>query len=285
MYRKEVRRRRTVLAVLVVAGLTMLSLYFQEGPTGPLHTGQGLVSNLLGPVEEGANRALKPPRDLINWFSETFDARGENARLRDEVADLRNRLAQTESTATAGSERAKLDSLIGGLVPTGSTPVDARVIGRSPTVWYSTVVIDKGSSAGVRLDDPVVSPSGLAGRVTLVNRGNSEVTLITDSDSSVAARVLPSGTIGVVEPELGKPENLQLNYIRGGEEIRKGQMVVTAGFSDPSLSALFPPGIPIGRVSEVSLEELQAYQRVDVRVYADLRDMDYVKVLASGGKG
>ncbi|MFM9042916.1 MAG: hypothetical protein ACKOPI_02020, partial [bacterium] len=80
MYRKEVRRRRTALAVLVVAGLTMLSLYFQEGPTGPLHTGQGLVSNLLGPVEEGANRALKPPRDLVNWFSETFDARGENAR-------------------------------------------------------------------------------------------------------------------------------------------------------------------------------------------------------------
>lgn len=285
MYRKQVRRRRAVLIGLIVCAVTLLSLYFQEGSSGPLHSGQGIVSTVLGPVEEGLSRALKPGRDLVNWFSETFDARGENARLRDEVADLRNRLAQTESTATAGSQRAKLDSLIGGLVPTGSTPVDARVIGRSPTVWYSTVVIDKGSSAGVRLDDPVVSPSGLAGRVTLVNRGNSEVTLITDSDSSVAARVLPSGTIGVVEPELGKPQNLQLNYIRGGEEIRKGQMVVTAGFSDPSLSSLFPPGIPIGRVSEVSLEELQAYQRVEVRVYADLRDMDYVRVLASGGKG
>lgn len=282
MYRKEVRRRRTVLAVLVVAGLTMLSLYFQEGPTGPLHTGQGLVSNLLGPVEEGASRALKPPRDLINWFSETFEARGENARLRDEVADLRSRLAETESTASAQQQKAKLDSLVGGLVPSGSVAVDARVIGRSPTVWYSTVVIDKGSSAGVRLNDAVVSPDGLAGRVTLVNRGNSEVTLITDSDSSVAARVLPSGTIGVIEPELGRPESLQLNYIRGGEEIRKGQVVVTAGFTDPALSSLFPPGIPIGRVSDVSLEELQAYQRVQVRAYSDLRDMDYVKVLASG---
>lgn len=271
-----------MLAVLVVAGLTMLSLYFQEGPTGPLHSGQGLVSNLLGPIEEGASRALKPPRDLINWFSETFDARGENARLRDEVADLRSRLAQSESTASAGQQKAKLDSLVGGLVPVGSTPLTARVIGRSPTVWFSTVVIDKGSSAGVRLNDAVVSPEGLAGRVTLVNRGNSEVTLITDSDSSVAARVLPSGTIGVIEPELGRPEDLQLNYIRGGEEIRKGQVVVTAGFSDPALSSLFPPGIPIGRVSGVSLEELQAYQRVQVRAYADLRDMDYVKVLASG---
>ena len=282
MYRKELRRRRTVLAVLVVAGLTLLSLYFQEGPTGPLHSGQGLVSTVLGPIEEGASRALKPPRDLINWFSETFDARGENARLRDEVADLRNRLAQSESTASANSQKARLDSLIGGLIPAGSRAVGARVIGRSPTVWYSTVVIDKGSSAGVRLNDPVIAPAGLAGRVTLVNRGNSEVTLITDSDSSVAARVLPSGTIGVVEPELGRPEDLRLNYIRGGEEIRKGQVVVTAGFSDPSLSSLFPPGIPIGRVSEVSLEELQAYQRVRVRAYADLRDMDHVEVLASG---
>lgn len=282
MYRKEVRRRRTVLAVLVIAGLTMLSLYFQEGPTGPLHSGQGLVSNLLGPIEEGANRALKPASDLINWVSETFDARGENARLKDEVADLRSRLAQQESSASAQEQQAKLNSLVGGLIPPGSSAVDARVIGRSPTVWYSTVVIDKGSSAGVRLNDPVVSPDGLAGRVTLVNRGNSEVTLITDSDSSVAARVLPSGTIGVIEPELGKPDELQLNYIRGGEEIRKGQVVVTAGFSDPALSSLFPPGIPIGRVSDVSLEELQAYQRVQVRAYSDLRDMDYVKVLATG---
>ena len=282
MYRKEVRRRRTVLAVLVIAGLTMLSLYFQEGPTGPLHSGQGLVSNLLGPIEEGANRALKPASDLINWVSETFDARGENARLKDEVADLRSRLAQQESTATAQQQQAKLSALVGGLIPAGYSGVEARVIGRSPTVWYSTVVIDKGSSAGVRLNDPVVSPDGLAGRVTLVNRGNSEVTLITDSDSSVAARVLPSGTIGVIEPELGKPEELQLNYIRGGEEIRKGQVVVTAGFSDPALSSLFPPGIPIGRVSDVSLEELQAYQRVQVRAYSDLRDMDYVEVLASG---
>lgn len=283
MYRKELRRRRTVLAVLVVAGLTLLSLYFQEGPTGPLHSGQGVVSSVLGPVEEGASRALKPAQDLINWFSETFDARGENERLRKEVADLRSRLAQTQSSASTGAQRSKLDALVGGLVPPGSNPVDARVIARSPTVWYSTVVIDKGSSAGVRLDDPVIAPAGLAGRVTLVNRGNSEVTLITDSDSAVAARVLPSGTIGVVEPELGRPDDLRLNYIRGGEEIRKGQVVVTAGFSDPSLSSLFPPGIPIGRVTEVSLEELQAYQRVGIRAYADLRDMELVRVLASGG--
>ena len=40
------------------------------------------------------------------------------------------------------------------------------VIGRSPTVWYSTVTIDKGSGAGVKINDPVVDGDGLVGRVT-----------------------------------------------------------------------------------------------------------------------
>ena len=79
------------------------------------------------------------------------------------------------------------------------------MIGRSPTVWYSTVTIDKGTSAGIRVDDAVVAADGLAGRVTATTRGTAQVTLITDADSSVTGRVLPEGAIGVVEPEVGDP--------------------------------------------------------------------------------
>jgi rod shape-determining protein MreC len=286
MYRKQVRRRRAVLLLLVAASLTLLSLYYREGSGGPLHGFERGVSTILGPFQEGADRALKPAQDLVNWFHETFEARGDNEDLREEVAELRDQLAEAQTQSLQRRELAKLDELTGGgLVPTGKEAVTARVIGRSPTVWYSTVTIDKGSSAGVAVDDPVIGADGLAGRISQVTRGTAQVTLITDANSSVTARIQPNGATGVVEPNVGDPRDLQLNFVERGEEIHEGEMVVTAGFSAGELGSLFPPGIPIGEVTESSLEEQQAYQRIHLRGFADVRDMEFVRVLVDGGRG
>jgi rod shape-determining protein MreC len=78
-----------VLVTLIVASLVIISISFSEAESGPLGSIQRGVSAVLSPVEEGASRALKPVRDLVNWFDETFDARGENEDLRHEVAQLR----------------------------------------------------------------------------------------------------------------------------------------------------------------------------------------------------
>jgi rod shape-determining protein MreC len=283
MYRKQVRRRRAVLLLLVAASLTLLSLYFQEGSGGPLHRFERGVSTVLGPFSEATDRALKPARDLVNWFQETFEARGDREDLEEEVADLRDQLAEQQNTARQSEELQQLTG--GGLVPDGQETVTARVVGRSPSVWYSTVTIDKGTSAGVRVDDPVVAADGLAGKVTSATNGTAQVTLITDSTSSVTARVLPVGATGVVEPNVGEPEDLQLNFVQNGEEINEGEMVVTAGFATGDLGSIFPPGIPIGRVTESSLEEQQAYQRIHLEAFADLRDMEFVRVLIDSGGG
>ena len=83
----------------------------------------------------------------------------------------------------------------------------------------------------------------------------------------------------MVEPEVGDPRDLQLNFVQRGEAIAENQTVVTAGFASGSLDSLFPPGIPIGRVTESSLSEQQAYQRVHLRAFANLRDMQFVQAL------
>jgi rod shape-determining protein MreC len=286
MYRKQVRRRRAVLVLLVAASLTLLSLYYREGSSGgPLHGVEDVVSTIFGPIQGVADRALKPARDSVNWFHETFDARGENAKLHDEVASLRDQLARSQTTQHESEELSRLNELTsGGIVPDGTEPVTARVIGRSPTVWYSTVTIDKGTSSGVRTDDPVVAADGLAGKITQTTPNTAQVTLITDADSAVTARVLPGGSTGVVEPNVGNARDLQLDYIERGSDINEGDMVVTAGFSTGDLGSIFPPGIPIGRITDSSLEEQQAYQRVHLSAFADLRDMDFVRVLTASGK-
>jgi rod shape-determining protein MreC len=283
VYRKQVRRRRAVLGLLVAASLALLTAYFGEGSGGALHGFQRGVAAVLAPIQEGADRALKPARDLVNWFDQTFQARGDNKHLRNELADLRSKVAAGE-TATAENEQLRklvgFDRKVG--LPGGR--VTARVIARSPTVWYSTVTVDHGSSSQIRVDDPVVTGDGLVGRVTQVTAGTAEVTLITDHTSAVSALVVPRGTAGVIKPEVGNPEDLVLDFIDKSHKISKGQRVVTAGWRAGSLASLFPYGIPIGEVSEASIAEQETYQRVHVKPYADIRGIQFVQVLTRTGR-
>ena len=108
MYRKQVRRRRAVLVLLVIVSLILLSTHFSEGSDGPLHSVERGFAAVLAPVEEGADRALKPGRDLVDWFDETFKARGENDDLNAEVQDLRGRLAAAESATKENDQLRKL---------------------------------------------------------------------------------------------------------------------------------------------------------------------------------
>jgi rod shape-determining protein MreC len=244
------------------------------------------VASVFAPLEEGASRALKPARDLVNWVSETFNARGENSDLKTDVQRLRSKLARAQSAEGENDQLKKLLGLDRQGVLSGYKPVTARVVGRSPTVWYSTVTIDAGSGDGVAVNDPVINGDGLVGRITDVTHWTSEVTLITDSESAVSGRVLPNGPDGVVEPEAGDPTVMLLEFIDKNEPIREGQIVETAGWSNlqQGISSAFPPGIPIGEVRDTTVGQQETYQHIRVDPYADMRDLDYVQVATNGPK-
>jgi len=152
------------------------------------------------------------------------------------------------------------------------------VIAHSPTVWYSTIEIDKGTSDSVRVNQPVMTSGGLAGKVVATTGGTARVALITDASSAVSAEVMPKGVAGIVKPEIGG-KDLILDFIPKGSRLRKGQVVVTSGFKAGALESIFPRGIPIGKVGSVNQDQLEIYQRVRVHPYADLRRMDFVDVV------
>ena len=82
MYDKAVRRRRAVLVVLVALSLTLLTAYFGESSSGGLHSVQRGAMEVLAPIQEGANRVVKPVRDLFGWFGSTLDAKSERDKLK-----------------------------------------------------------------------------------------------------------------------------------------------------------------------------------------------------------
>jgi rod shape-determining protein MreC len=278
--RKVVRRRRAVLAVLIGLSLVLLTAYFGESTGGGLHAVQRGAQEALAPIETGVSKAAKPFRDLAGWTGDVLDAKGDNEELKDEVSRLRRELARAQTQQRDVQQLGSLRSIHEQeTFPRGVEPVTARVIARSPTVWYSTVQVNKGSSDGLEVDQPVITGDGLAGKVTSVASGTARVTLITDASSAVSGQVMPDGTTGIVKPEVGRPDDLLLEFIQKGRKVARGATVVTSGFRSSRLESLFPRGVPIGRVTRVDSDEVELYQRVHIRPYADLRRMDYVQVL------
>ena len=280
MYKKSVRRRRATLFVLVALSIALLTAYFGESASGGLHATQRGFMEALAPLQEGASRAIKPARDFGGWIGDVIDAKSENKKLKRDVEQLRSQLA---ATRTAQRDANQLRALVGfnrsTSYPTGYRRVAARVIGRSPTVWYSTITIDKGSSSGVRVNQPVVTGEGLVGKITTVSSDAAQVTLITDHTSGVSAQVVPDGASGLVKARVGDPSDLLLDFVEKGRPISRGATVVTAGWRSSRLESLFPRGIPIGRVKRADVTERELYQRVHLQPFADLRRIDFVEVL------
>ncbi|HET9154256.1 MAG TPA: rod shape-determining protein MreC [Solirubrobacterales bacterium] len=281
MYRKQVRRRRAVLALLIVGSFALLTVTYGNGSNGV----QRGVSTIFSPVQSVADRALKPARDLVNWFDSTFDARGRNSRLHSELEAARRRAVEADAALDENRQLRKLVKLDdSGAVPSGYQPVTARVIVRSPTVWFADVVVDAGSGDGVEVGDPVVNGDGLVGTVAAVTPGTAKVTLIADGSSAVSAKVVPGGAQGVVKASVGDPGDLILDFIDANRHIGKGEPVVTSGWRAQGLESGFPPNIPIGEVTEASILEQEAQSQVHLRPFADLHNLDLVQVLTGGSR-
>ena len=282
MYRKQVRRRRAVLALLIVGSFALLTFTYGSGSNGV----QRGVSAIFSPVQSAADGALKPARDLVNWFDQTFDARGRNERLQEELQVAREEAIGADAALAENAQLRKLLKLDrSGAIPSGYKEVTGRVIARSPTVWFADVTIDVGSDDGVEPNDPVVNGDGLVGKVAAVTGGSAQVTLIADHSSAVTARVVPVAAQGLIRPNVGDPGDLILDFIDSTERVHRGQAVVTAGWRSDEIESRFPPNIPIGEVTEASIFDQEARQQVHVRPYADLRDLDLVQVLTGGARG
>jgi len=283
VYRKQVRRRRAVLTLLILGSFLLLTLTYGQS-SGGLQSG---VSTLFSPLQSVTDRALKPARDAISWFDETFEARGENSRLKDELIAVRRQAVAGQEALQENGQLRKLVELDRGpaLAESAYEPVTARVIARSPTVWNSTVTVDVGSGDGVEVDDPVISGDGLIGLVASAQGGSAQVKLITDHASAVSAKVVPSGVQGVIRPDIGNPDDLILDFIDSTRDVHRGQTVVTLGQRPEGLASLFPPGLPVGEVTSAPIVEQEASQQVHLRPYADMANLDLVQVLTGGSRG
>jgi rod shape-determining protein MreC len=272
--------RRVVFTVLVLGALTLLTISFRSPTSGALHDAQGLASSALRPFQIGAARVARPFRDAYDYFHGLATARSENQRLRQELQQARSQALANQALA---AKAAGLESLVhyeqGKTYPTDYRAVNTSVISFPAGPFSAQVVISAGTNVGIRVNTPVVTGDGLAGRVTNVYSHSAVVTLLTDSQSYVSARDLQTGVRGIVHR--GQGGTLILDNVPKQVSVAKGDELVTDGTRDPRYPDLYPYGIPIGTVASVGIEDTASFLQVQVQPYASLGSLDSVAALVA----
>jgi rod shape-determining protein MreC len=270
--------RRTVVVVLVLVALTLVTISFRSPTAGALHDMQGAGSTALRPFQIAATRVAQPFRDAYNYVDGLTKAKSENKKLKQEL--IQYRAAQIKASAAAAKEEqlARLLHLIrGSSFPNDYRAISTEVISFPGGPFTHTLTLAAGSSAGVRLNSPVVSGDGLVGIVSNVFPDSAIVTLISDPDSFVAARDLQTRVRGGVRTGAGG--TLILDQVAKTDVVKQGDEIVTDGTHNARYPDLYPYGIPIGRVTSVGVTDTASFLQVQVQPFANLGSLDAVAVL------
>ncbi|MDX6553974.1 MAG: rod shape-determining protein MreC [Miltoncostaeaceae bacterium] len=277
--RRRTALRRGLVTALALVAFGLFTGYFREGPGGVLHDTQDAVGGVVAPVQGVAVAAIEPLQDGWNWFSELRGARERAAALEVEVRDLRLQAINDRFSAQEAADLAALEAA-GESFAANYDRVLASIDGRSPSPWYQSARIDRGSADGIIENSPVIGAGdALVGVVTAVRPHSANVRFITDGSTGVGAIVPEAGELpGLVTSP--NPGQLRLTGVPREADIEEGQVVMTGGFNSGSLPSVYPRGLPIGVVSSVGSRDVDAEKAVQVKPLIDPRAEHHLVVLA-----
>jgi rod shape-determining protein MreC len=270
--------RRTVVVVLVLVALTLVTISFRSPTSGALHGLQGAGSTALHPFQIAATRVAQPFRDAYSYLEGLTKAKAENKKLKRELIQYRAAQIKAAADAARYEQTVKLLHFVQGpRFPNGYRAISTEVTSFPGGPFTHSLTIAAGSADGVRLSSPVVSGDGLVGIVSNVFPDSAKVTLISDSNSYVAARDLQTRVRGGVRTGAGG--TLILDLVQKTEVVKQGDQIVTDGTHNARLPDLYPYGIPIGRVTSVGVADTASFLQVQVQPFANLGSLDTVAVL------
>jgi rod shape-determining protein MreC len=213
---------------------------------------------------------------VTNYFSSIANLRSaqdENTLLRQQVEELQ---LQVESAKGLTEENQRLKALLEFKEQSKWKVLPARIIGRDPSIWFDSSIINRGSLDGVKLNMPIVANGGLVGRVTAVSPLTSQVDLVTRDKSGLGAVIGEIGTstaLGVVTGT-SKSDLLEMKYVAGTTDVQVGQPIFTTG-----QDGIYPPGIKVGDIVQIITGSATTPHQIFIRPAAGLGSMQEVGVL------
>ncbi|HXK09456.1 MAG TPA: rod shape-determining protein MreC [Vicinamibacteria bacterium] len=240
------RRSRFLLVALVLAHLAVISHQVDAG--GGVSLLQRGLLEVFAPLQRAMGWTVGVAGELWRGWGFHRQTYEENRRLEARVRELETEL-QTKTARAQEAERLRDLLALRQTVP--MTTVAAQVVGRDGVPWFRSLMIDKGEADGVALDAPVMSPTGVVGRVFAIGPHAARVQVLLDRDGGAGVLVERSRVPGVVSGQVASDasgaEDLVLKYVPEHSDVAVGDVVVTSG-----LDRIYPKGLVVGRVRSVA---------------------------------
>ncbi len=259
------------IIVLIAANVVILSVTSRHRyPSYGSAYGLGRIAIFfVAPFQDFVTNSIRRVSGIWRHYFFLVSVAKENDKLK---KALNHAIEKNKQQDEIELSNARLRNLL-DLRKTLSTRVlAADVVGRDPSPWFKSIIINKGKSDGIETGLPVVIPEGIAGRVEDVSSHYSKVLLIIDRNSAVDALVQRTRARGVIKGE--STGRYLFKYVLRKHDIRVGDTVVSSG-----LDGVFPKGLRIGYVSGVIRGNSGIFQDVTVTPYVDFEKLEEVLIL------
>jgi rod shape-determining protein MreC len=240
----ETRRGTSLFVVLILVHLVAISHQVDSGGGSLLERS---IFAVITPVQRAVGAAVGGIKSTWHGYLDLRGVRDENARLRERMGILERTLQQKQHLAR------EAERLRGVLELQQSLPIEtsvAQVVAREGVPWFHTFILNKGSRQGVVLNAPVLSPTGVVGRVIALGPYAAKVQILLDRNSAVGVLFTRTRVTGVTSGQAGLADSgsreLLVNYVQSLADVVLGDEVVTSG-----LDQIFPKGLTVGRVVRV----------------------------------
>ena len=250
-------KKSAIFKVLVVLFLFTILIINSKTITSPLRV---RILDFSSPSLKAAGDAFSAIKSVLPFAS----LRAENRILRERI-DLLNR--KIEEIKMLSSENERLKELLNFRKTVPYAVIPTKVIGRDPSNWSNSLIVDKGLMSGVKPNRAVLSTRGLVGRVLETGKDSSKILLITDPNSKVGVLIQRNRQGGIL---VGRPDGrCKMVYIALDSDVAAGDKVMTAGFG-----SIFPKDILVGEVVKVGREPGRVYKYAIVKPAEEMSKLE-----------
>ena len=273
--RKKSDRYRLLRFVFLAGLLLTLTLIFLVSTLGSQRFGSlhKLVIETVGPVQKlfaaGGASIGNFKREYLDILQDVIKVREENKRLLTQLQETEATLNRArEAMATNASLRRLLEFKNNLARPS----VGATVIGKDPSTWFRSVIIDQGANRGIVKGNAVVNSDGVVGQIFTASPNYAKVLLAIAPSSAIDVMLQQSRVRGMLKGN--GTLTYRLEYILKTVEVAEGEHVVTAGYG-----GVFPTGVPVGVVSRIVRKPRGMFHEIEVTPSVDYQKLEHLTVI------
>lgn len=245
---------RKLILITILAAVPLLTLNIKN-ESGQIPWFIRPFSFTGGLIQYGYSSFSSGVRGTTSTYFDLIDIKKQNRVLLQQNTEYR---AQLNELTELKLENERLNKLLNFKQKTNMELLTAKVVGKDLIPEHNTITINRGTLQGVKERMAAITVGGAVGYVYSAEPFTSQIILLTDRYAAIDAIVQRSRARGIIEGYTS--ELTQLNYLKRGDDVREGDLIVTSG-----LDNIFPKGFPIGTVVEVEKNDYDVSQKVDVK--------------------